>query len=434
MSEVLLSASVVPLLASMVGLMLASAFCSGSETALFYLSHDQLREMRGGGPGERMAAALLEDPDRVLTGVLFWNLLVNLTYFATSIAIAQAFTRADQNAAAGAFSLASLVGIILFGEVLPKSGAVVFSRPLATFVSWPLAIAVRVLDPLILSLRRLTRVAHRTFWPHVSRERHLSPEDLERAVEASELSEDVIRHERQVLHAILDLSEITAEEIMRPRGTYAVRTAPVHLGHLRGELPIGDVICLAQRGTDEIEAAIVLNALHEIPEHHLEARAEEVVHVPWCANLASVLQLLRDRFCRVASVLNEYGETVGIVLFDDVVDSVFAPQASRGRRLLRHEPVVEVAPGRFHVEGIATVRYLCQRLGIEYQQDPESLVTVAGLFHESLEHIPRVGDEIEWRGYRVRVLEVGKRGRLRAEVSQIEAPTQAHEEEHDRDG
>ena len=433
MSEVLLSASVVPLLASMAGLMLASAFFSGSETALFYLSHDQLREMRGGGPGERMAAALLEDPDRVLTGVLFWNLLVNLTYFAVSIAIAQALTRGGERAAAGAFSLASLVGIILFGEVLPKSVAVVFSRPLATLVSWPLAVAVRVLDPILLSLRQVTRVANRTLWPHVNRERHLSPDDLERAVEASELSEDVIRQERQVLHAILDLSEITAEEIMRPRGTYAVRTAPVHLGHLRGELPAGDVICLAQRGMDDVDAAIVLNALPEIPEHHLETRAEEVVHIPWCANLASVLQLMRERFCRVASVLNEYGETMGIVLFDDIIDSIFAPQASRGRRRLR-EPIVEIAPERFQVDGIATVRYLCQRLGLEYQQDPEALVTVAGLFHETLEHIPTLGDQIEWRGYRLRVIEVGKRGRLRAEVARIAVPASPQEEIHDHDG
>lgn len=422
MSEFLLSPSVFPLLAAMLGLMVASGFFSGSETALFYLSHDQLREMRSGSSRERMAAALLGDPDRLLTGVLFCNLVINLTYFALSVAVAQVLTRRGDNAAAGLFGLLSLFAIILCGEVLPKSMAVVLSRPLAGLVSWPLAFLVRVLDPVILALRRVSRVANRTFWPHVARERHLSPEDLERAVEASEMSEDVIRQERQVLHDLLDLSEITAEEVMRPRGTYVTLPPPVHLSHLKRDVPAGDVVCVAHRGTDEIEGAIVLSTLNTLPEHHLEARAEEVVHVPWCANLAETLQLLRERFSHVAVVINEHGETIGIVLYDDLIDSIFAPQASRGRRLLRHEPVLEVGRDRYQVEGITTLRYLCRRLGLEYEPDPDGLVTVAGLFYDVLEHLPAVDDQIKWRGYRLRVIEVTRRGRLRVFVEKIEAP------------
>ena len=58
-----------------------------SETALFYLSHEELRGMRTGTARDRMAAALMRHPDRLLTAVLFWNLVVNLTYFATSVVV-----------------------------------------------------------------------------------------------------------------------------------------------------------------------------------------------------------------------------------------------------------------------------------------------------------------------------------------------------------
>ena len=132
------------------------------------------------------------------------------------------------------------------GEVLPKSVAVVFRHQLASLVSWPLALAVRILDPIIPGLSNVTRLARRTFWPHIKREPHLEAEDLERVVEASQQSEEIIRQERQVLHNILDLSEITVEEVMRPRGTYVSLRSPVRLSDLKGQVPPSDYVVIQQ--------------------------------------------------------------------------------------------------------------------------------------------------------------------------------------------
>ena len=132
----------------MLCLVLASGFFSASETALFYLSHDELRGLRASRPREHMAAALLSNPDRLLTAILFWNLLINLTYFSSSLVVAHRLGEKAGYGAAGGFSLLSLFAIILFGEVLPKSVAVVYCRRLALTVSWPLSLAVRILDPI----------------------------------------------------------------------------------------------------------------------------------------------------------------------------------------------------------------------------------------------------------------------------------------------
>jgi putative hemolysin len=47
------------------------------------------------------------------------------------------------------------------------------------------------------------------------------------------------------------------------------------------------------------------------------------------------------------------------------------------------------------------------------------------LLHEKLEHMPSVGDECNWRGFRVRVIEVSKRGRLRAMLSKEQPAKEA---------
>jgi len=408
-----------PGLTAMLCLILASGFFSASETALFYLSHEELRAMRVGTVRDRIAAGLMRQPDRLLTAVLFWNLVINLAYFATSVVVAQRLIADGHRAAAGLFGLTGLFGIILFGEVLPKSIAVVFRRTFASLVSFPLALAVRVLDPVTPLLGRLTRLVRRTFWPHLSREPVLDSDDLERAVEASKLSDDVIRHERQMLHNVLDLSEIPAEEIMRPRGTYLSLPPPIHLADLFGEVREAGYVLVQDPDSGEVESAIPLAEFSTVPETHFERAAEDVVYVPWCAKLSDTLQLLRDRICGVAVVVNEHGDTIGIVTYEDIIDTVLSPDPSRAKRVLQREPVLAVSPGNYHVEGMTTLRYLCRRLDLEYEPSTEGVMTVAGMLHEELEHLPAVGDEMEWRGYRIKVIEAEGLGRLRALFSRI---------------
>lgn len=390
---------------AMMGLIVASGFFSGSETALFYLSHEDLRTMRVGSARERVAAALMRQPDRLLTAILFWNLVINLAYFATSVVVARRLIDAGYRAAAGVIGIVGLCVIILLGEVVPKTGAVVFRRGLASLVSIPLALAVRVLDPVSPLLAKLTRVIRRTFWPNLKRESVLEADDLERAVEISDHGPRIGERERQVLHNVLDLSEIAAEELMWPRGTFPMLSLPLDPARLDGESFDAGYVMLRNDVTGEIDRAIPAIELIKTPAERLDKAAEDVVFIPWCASPADALESLRQRFCGVAVVVNEYGETIGILTYEDIIDTILSSQPSRARRILQREPVVEVGPGTYHVDGITTLRYLCGRLEIEFQQPEEGVYSVAGLLHHQLEHLPRVGDECEWLGWRFRVID-----------------------------
>jgi putative hemolysin len=213
--------------------------------------------------------------------------------------------------------------------------------------------------------------------------------------------------------------------VMRPRGSYSAFRPPIRAADLGGKTPPGDYVAILRPGSDDVDAAIALSGFSLISADRLDEAAAEVVHVPWCATLATVLTLLREQVADVASVVNEFGETIGIVTYDDILDTVLIPEPDRSVRFLAREPVLEVAPGCYHVEGITPLRHLCSRLGMEYEPESDELVTLAGLLHEKLEHMPQVGDECSWRGYQIRVIEVLKRGRLRAVVSKEEPATEA---------
>tara|TARA_R110002095_G_scaffold193768_3_gene172059 strand:- start:257 stop:1561 length:1305 start_codon:yes stop_codon:yes gene_type:complete len=409
---------------ALLALTCASGFFSGSETAIFYLSRAELRQFSKGKPSEQIVAALAADADRLLTAVLFWNLLINLSYFAVAGVIAKRLADEGMTVAAGVFSVGSLLAIILFGEVLPKSLSIVFRKKIAVAVSWPLAVSVRALDPVIPLLQNISRLMRRTFWPQIQKESYLHSADLERAVDASGASEEVIRHERQILHNILDLSEMLVEEAMRPRGTYLTFNTPLKLEDLTRITPNTDYIILRKRenNSDEINQIISLTDLSSFTEKSLNQRSKRIIHVPWCANLADVFSRFQTEDCHFASVVDEYGETIGIATYADIIDTILSPEPSRAKRILRREPVREVAPGVYHVEGITTLRYLCRKLQQDYEIADDGLLTVAGMFHEKLERIPEVGDLCDWQGFQLEVIEVRKLGHLIAELKKVEPP------------
>ena len=405
---------------AMIGLIVASGFFSGSETALFYLSHDDLRTMRLGSMRERVAATLMRQPDRLLTAILFWNLVINLAYFATSVVVARRLIDAGYRASAGVFGIGGLCVIIVFGEVVPKTGAVAFRRGIASLVSLPLAAAVRVLDPVLPTLARLTLIIRRTFKPNLKREQVLNAEDIERAFDIAEHGPSIGEREQMLLHRVLDLSEITAEEVMWPRGTYPVVRSTIDSIDLRDESLDAGYVMLRNSETTEIDRAVPVANFVTLPLDRIEQSAEEVVIVPWTASVADALELLRQKLCGVAVVVNEYGETIGILTYEDILDTIFASQPSRARRVLQREPVVEVARDEYHIDGITTLRYLCGRLDIEYEPPEEGVLTVAALLHHELEHLPHVGDECTWEGWRFRVIDSDDPGQLRVHCSRVE--------------
>jgi len=397
-----------PWLLAMAVLILFSALFSGSEAALFSLDHRSRRSLPRAGIGGRIAAGLLENPERLLSAILFWNLLINLAYFTVGVVVMQKLNARDYATVAAVIGLLNLLGMIVLGEVLPKSTAVVFKQKISVVASWPLAAAVAVLDPIIPFLGRLARLLRRSLWPHVQPEPPLQAEDLERAIDASvATTTELLEIEQQVLHNILDLNEVNVEEVMRPRNlvtlvdpTDTLETATIV--NLRNT----DYLLIRNDGEDICRQAVALSRITGETSRTFGDLAEPVIYVPWCASLAYVLSEMRNQYRSVAVVVHEHGEMVGVVSYEDLLETTFSDSPSRTRRVLGREPVIEIDSNRFHAEGLVTLRYLYRHLRIPYDADEDNQTTLAGLFHDSLERLPQVGDRITEEGWNFTAIEV----------------------------
>ena len=403
-----------PWLTAMLVLMFFSAFFSSSEAAFFYLRRADRRRLASGNRADRIAVELLGEPDRLLTAVLFWNLVVNLAYF-TIASIISLELEETRPTTAGVFAVGALLSMIVFSEMLPKTLAVLKPRALARLAGIPMTAMVRVVEPALPIFRTANLLSRRLLWPRFRAEPYLRVGDLERAVKLSTSDAALLEQEQKVLQNIVLLSEIRVDELMRPRTRFLSFRPPVSLANLEGRMPPSGYMLVTESDSDDVAAAITLRNLSSIPTGHLEDHAEAVVYVPWCTTVANALETMRRKGHQVAAVVNEFGETIGILTFDDILDTIFSYTASRSERLLQREPIRRVAPRTWHVTGMTSLRRLVRHFDVE--RPPSKSLTVAGVVQETLERLPRSGDQCRWGPFRLKVLDVSDRGQLLVELA-----------------
>lgn len=383
---------VLPWLIAMGVLIVLSALFSGSEAALFSLRHRDRRRLHHGGPGGRVAAKLLESPERLLSAILFWNLLINMTYFGIA-SIVGSRLQADQTAGSSVavvFTVISLLTIIFLSEMLPKSFAVLAPARLSILLAPPLSVAVRVVNPILPLVRVSNLAASRLIWPTFEPEPEIDLEDIERAIELGTEDAALLKRERDALRGLVEMAEVRVDELMRPRSKLRIWNGPLDRSVLSDTPPPGGYLMLADANSEVITAAIGLRNLRPSQLDDLEEAAEPVIYVPWSAWVSQVLDQLNDEDRSVAVVVNEFGESIGAVSVDDILRDVLAAGGGRDEWDQGEDPIRQLGPDHYRMSGATSLRLLTKHLRVESPE--ERSATVAGYIQRHNERLPRSGD------------------------------------------
>jgi Mg2+/Co2+ transporter CorB len=413
----------------LVALLALSAFFSSSETALMSINRDRLRHFaREGSRGARAAERLLEHPDRLIGLILLCNNFVNAA--AISVVTLISLELGGKAAAAVGVGLFTLL-LILFGEIAPKTFGALYPERLALPAAIVYEPMLKLLYPVVWSINLLATGVLRLLG--VSQDQ-ASPTPLGhdelRTVVAE--SSTVIPHRHQrMLMSILDLERMNVEDIMVPRTEIAgldltdewddllaqLRDSrhtrlPVYEGgldHLVGILHMKKVARLLVRGELDRER---LRAL---------AREREPYYVPEGTTLnEQLLQFQRQRR-RLAFVVDEYGDVLGLLTLDDLLEEIVGEFTSDTSTL--HRDVAREPGGTFVVNAAASVRALNRRMG--WTLPTNGPRTLNGLIVEYLETIPEPGTSLRLADYAIDVLQTGENAVKTVRLRRLDMPTAA---------
>ncbi len=195
-------------------LIVVSAFFSGSETALTAVSRALIHRLSGEGDRRaRIVERLIGNRERLIGGVLLGNNLVNILASAIATSV---FIEIFGNAGVAYATLAMTALVLIFAEVLPKTYAISSPDRTALSVGPFLAVIIALLSPVVTAVQKIVRAVLHIFGIDISEEREVlsAHEELRGALDLQVQEGGMVKHERDMLGGILDLTQVEVDEIM----------------------------------------------------------------------------------------------------------------------------------------------------------------------------------------------------------------------------
>lgn len=400
----------ITLLALMLALVLLSAFFSGSEAALFSVTRVQVHQIRArrDKPSRRILA-LLNNPSRTLTTLLVGNNLVNIA-LSSICTVFCLMVFEDRNRAVEISAVAVTLTVLLFGETTPKTLAVNYALGGSRVVSGSLLFFSRVLGPVTRFVHGLSMLVLRALGMEesVSVPRALiSRAELRAVLEDVDKETSVItRRESRMVQNILDFSRRTAEQIMTPRVDVVdlnMAEAPKRCVDLMRETrhsryPVFD------EDPDNVLGFVKAKEYLLNPDKGIRELLRPVVFFPETAPVDRIFSEMQSSRTAMVIVVNEYGETVGLVTREDVIEEIVGDIYDEFD--LEEVPIRKKGEGLYILRGRSDLSDLNEELGLELPD--ESSVTLNGFLCEVHGKIPRPGTVVAWRNLRFHVMEVAR--------------------------
>ncbi|MCS6815898.1 MAG: hemolysin family protein [Blastocatellia bacterium] len=399
-----------------------SALAQLSDVQLRVLLVEQERRFRS-----RLLRELVENRQRLLLTLSMGMHLMTVLLAITTVFLFQRW-EVEHPLAAGLVAMILVVGV--FRQFLPR--LLVQNDPermllrllpvISAFYAlfWPPAYPI---------YRALQAAKARTPEPP---EEESSGEEIQAFIDVGEQEGIIEESEGQLIQSIVELGDRRVRDVMTPRSDIvaiplqttiedALRTMvetrysrlPVyreHLDDIEGIVVLRDLVAayLAGRGNERVTAAM-----------------RPAYFVPETKGAAELLQEMKRARLHIALVVDEYGGIAGLVTLEDLLEEIIGEIHDEGQP----EPAEILAQpdGTFLVKGTTDVRKL--ELFFRTEIESDDFTTVAGLILKHLDHLPTVGEGIEYKGFRFEVVDADARRIRTVRVHPPPPPSPSPEEE-----
>jgi Mg2+/Co2+ transporter CorB len=390
--------------------LLLSAFFSGSETALTASSRaSMLRLEKHGNPRARIVNRLLDARERMIGALLFGNNAANIAASSLATGILLAWF-GDVGVIYATVVMTVL--IVVFAEVLPKTAAFNAPNRIALVVARPIDWAVRLLAPGLLAVEWLVKWLLRLFGSRIGEaESILSPhEELRGTVDLLHREGGVEKHDRDMFSGLLDLRDLTVSDVMIHRTemiTVCAGDPPEQVVKGVLEAEVTRIPLWKERPENIVgilHAKDLLRAIQAADGDLSKIDVTAIARPPWFVPenrpLSEQLKAFRRRKTHFALVVDEYGEVMGLVTLEDILEEIVGDITDEHDVAV---PGVRPQPdGSVNVDGGVPIRDLNRAM--EWSLPDGEATTVAGLVIHEARSIPEPGQTFTFHGFRFRVL------------------------------
>ena len=381
-------------------LLVLSAFFSIAETAMMAVNRYRLKHLvTHGHAGAVRVAELLKRTDRLLGGILIGNTLVIAAASTLSSLVAVRLLGHDKLAYAIGTLVISFL-IIVFAEITPKVIGATHPERTALLLSLPVKVSLRLLDPAAWFVNLFVRPLLwmlRIRTDQSGEAPKLSTEEIRTLV--LESSSFMPKKHLAILLNLFDVGAVTVQDIMVPRARIESLKLDDDMETLLRQvatsyhqrLPVfrsalGEVV-----GVLQLKKVLAALPTRTLDKPVLESLLSEPYFVPAATPVLAQMQYFQENRERMALVVDEYGELMGLVTLEDIIEEIigkFTTSLPSAVGALAWDE-----RGSATADGTTPVRDVNRALGLSLPTDGPK--TLNGLIVEHLQDIPEADVSIK---------------------------------------
>ena len=375
-------------------LLMLSAFFSPAETALTTVNRIRIRSLAD--DGSKRAKTVLKITDnsgKMLSAILIGNNIVNVA--AASITTSLAYSLGGSAVAIA--NAVITIAILLFGEITPKTTATIHAEKLALIYAPIISIFMKIMTPVIFIINGLSKAVLLLLRidPN-AKNQTMTENELRTIVDVSHEDGVIESDEKEMIYNVFDLGDAKAKDVMVPRVhvTFAdVNTTYEELIEIFREdkftrLPI------FEDSTDNVIGTINMKDLllfDNTKEFHIRDILREAYFTYEYKNISELLVEMREASFNIAIVLDEYGDTAGLITLEDILEEIVGEIHDEYDEN-EEDFIKEIGEREYMIEGSTNLDDLNDRLDL--QLESEDYDSLGGFIIEHLDRLPEEGDSI----------------------------------------
>ena len=375
-------------------LFLLSAFFSSAETALTTVSKIRMRSLadEGNKKAEIVLDTIENHKSKMLSAILIGNNIVNLYAASLTTTIAYRFGGYMVSLATGILTVA----ILVFGEIAPKNLATLKSDKLSLSYIRVIRFLMTVLTPVIFIINAFARgiLMLMRIDPNAAND-IMTEDELRTIVDVSHEDGVIESEEKERIDNVFDLGDAKAKDVMVPRVN--VTFADVNCSYQElidifkedkfTRLPVYEDTTDNVIGTINMKDLLIANR----ENFHIRDILREAYFTYELKSISELLVEMRHASYNIAIVLDEYGETAGLITLEDILEEIVGEIHDEYDEN-EEELIKEVGECEYIVEGYLSLDDINDRLELELESDDYD--SLGGYFIEHLDRLPEIGDEI----------------------------------------
>lgn len=389
-------------------LIFISAFFSAAEISMMSLNRYRLRHLvRKNNAVAKRVSQMLERPDRLLGVILIGNNFANI--LASAVATVVAVKLFGDVGVAVATILLTFI-ILIFAEITPKTLAALYPEKISFPISLPLKVLLVIFYPIVWIVNGISNTIIRMFGIKLKRGGldTISHEELRTIVREATGKTTA---SQEMLLSVLDLQKVSVDDILIPRNEIVgidldnewedILEQLKYVQHTR--LPIYRETIERVEGMLHLRRALNLLSEDRLTKESLIAVADPVYFVPEGTPLNIQLINFRQQKTRSALVVDEYGEILGLITLEDILEEIVGEFTTSLATTRMH--VERQKDGSYLLDGGISIRELNRVMNWELPIS-ESARTLNGMIIEYLEMIPTTQLCMRLEGYPIEIMEI----------------------------